>query len=380
MPGRLKQIFPTDKGDIMLVKQFLAQLGSSLRLLGVVAALFPTLAFAQSYPTDEAKLYEAAKKEGTLVWYESGPIEPMKAVAAEFEKKYPGIKVEVLRIVGVQQYQRFMQEVQAKRHFVDVLHISDKPSMDTLITDGHVAEWKVPMHERFAPVFRIKNHAYANYTTDNAIIYNVNKVTPEEVKILESSWKGVLDPRFKGRFAVTNMKCGACYGAVHMFLDPKMKDEYGLDFLQKVAAQKPTVYAEVLVGLDRVIAGEHDFTFWTWEGIANTKWSQGAPIRWIRPSPTPDFGNSWQAVSKYAPHPNAARLFQNWSMSVEGAIVLQVKYGSATTLTGVPDERKVAKESWYKPIKQRYDVDFKRWDADYHRDMDLWAKVLRDAR
>jgi hypothetical protein len=23
---------------------------------------------------------------------------------------------------------------------------------------------------------------------------------------------------------------------------------------------------------------------------------------------------------------------------------------------------------------------FKRWDADYHKDMDNWAKILRDAR
>ena len=346
----------------------------------LLAAMLSAAALAQSYPNDDAKLYEAAKKEGSLVWYESAPLEPMKEVASEFEKKYPGIKVEVLRIVGVQQYQRFMQEVQAKRHFVDVLHISDRPSMDTLIADGHVAEWKVPLHERFPPVFRVKNHAYANYTTDNAIVYNVNKVSAEEVKILESSWKGVLDPRFKGRFAVSTMKCGACYALIHMFLDPKMKEEYGLDFLKKVAAQKPVVYSEVLVGLDRVIAGEHDFTFWTWEGIANTKWQQGAPIRWVRPAPTPDFGNSWQAVSKYAPHPNAARLFQNWSMSVEGAVVLQLKYGSTTTMSGVPDQRKVAKEAWHRPIKQRYNPDFKRWDAEFHRDMEIWAKMLREAR
>ena len=78
-------------------------------LLSAVLPAFPAgAALAQTYPNDDAKLYEAAKKEGTLVWYESGPLEPMKEVAAEFEKKYPGIKVEVLRIVGVQQYQRII--------------------------------------------------------------------------------------------------------------------------------------------------------------------------------------------------------------------------------------------------------------------------------
>ena len=67
-------------------------------------------------------------------------------------------------------------------------------------------------------------------------------------------------------------------------------------------------------------------------------------------------------------------------MSVEGAVALQHKYGSTTTMLGVPDQRKVAKEAWYRPIKQRYNPDFKRWDAEYHRDMDIWAKILREAR
>src|SRR5690606_7739923 len=109
------------------------------------------------------------------------------------------------------------------------------------------------------------------------------------------------DPRFKGRFASTTMKCGACYAGVHMFLDPKLEDEYGEKFLRAVAAQEPAVYSEILVALDRVIAGEHDFTFWTWEGGALSKWAQGAPIRWVHPNPTPSFSNSWQAVSAYAP-------------------------------------------------------------------------------
>jgi len=363
-----------------MVRRSLLALSAGLAFTALATIAAPAAAQSFPDPKEEAKLYEAAKKEGSLVWYVSGPLEPMKAVADVFMKKYPGISVETLRIVGVAQYQRFMQETQAKRHMVDVVHISDFPSMEELIREGHVVEWRPPEADKVPKSFRIGNHAFAPYTTDMAIVYNVNKVTPEEVKILESSWKGVLDPRFKGRFAVTTMKCGVCYAGIHMFLDPKLSKEYGPEFLKAVAAQKPTVYSEILVGLDRVIAGEHDFTFWTWESVANTKYSQGAPIRWIRPTPTPEWGNSWQAVSKYAPHPNAARLFQNWSISTAGAHALQQTYGTATTLEGIDDTRKVTKEAWYKPIRQRYEVDFKRWDANYHKDMDSWAKILRDAR
>ena len=212
------------------------------------------------------------------------------------------------------------------------------------------------------------------------IVYNTNKVTPAEAKILASSWKGVLDPRFKGRFAIVKRKCGACYGAVHMFLDPKLAGEYGEKFLKDVAAQKPLVYSDNPIALDRIVAGERDFVFWLWESIAYTKWQQGAPIRWVRPSPTPEWGNSWNAVSKHAPHPHAARLMQNWLFSEEGTIALQDTYGAATVLKGVKDTRKVMTEPWYQPIKKRYDIDWDRWKRNYEADMTLWQRIQDTSR
>jgi iron(III) transport system substrate-binding protein len=350
--------------------------------LGVAGPVVAPAALAQTYPapTDEAKLYELAKKEGQIVWYEAAPIEPMQQLVNKFSKRYPGIEVQLLRITGPQQYQRFMQETEAKQHIADLLLLSDLPLMRDLIERGHIASWKVPTFDRIPDAFKVGDHAFAPYTTDIAIVYNTNKVTPEEAKILESSWKGVLDPRFKGRFAIVKRKCGTCYAAVHMFLDEKFKAEYGEPFLKAVAAQKPLIYSDNPIALDRIVAGERDFVFWLWEAIAVTKWQQGAPIRWVRPTPTPEFGNSWQAISKHAPHPHAARLMQNWLMSEEGTIALQEAYGSATTLSGVPDTRAVTKEPWYKPIAQRYDMDWARWEKNYESDMTLWQKIQDSSR
>jgi iron(III) transport system substrate-binding protein len=79
---------------------------------GAVWLLSATAAVAQTFPspTDEAKLYELARKEGKIVWYEAAPIEPMQQLVSRFSKKYPGINVQLLRITGPQQYQKFMQE------------------------------------------------------------------------------------------------------------------------------------------------------------------------------------------------------------------------------------------------------------------------------
>ena len=61
------------------------------------------------------------------------------------------------------------------------------------------------------------------------------------------------------------------------------------------------------------------------------------------------------------------------------AIALQDVYGSSTTLRGVPDTRKVTKEAWYKPIKQRYDMDWDRWGKNYELDMNLWQSIQDSA-
>ena len=132
---------------------------------------------AQSFPApnEQNKLYEGAKKEGSLVWYGGAPLEPMQGMANAFAAKYPGVKVQIIRIVGVAQYQRYLQETQAGQHIVDVLHVGDEPSMADLVDQGYIVDWKVPTLDRVPLDARIKTHAYASYIIDGAIGYNPTK-------------------------------------------------------------------------------------------------------------------------------------------------------------------------------------------------------------
>ena len=56
------------------------------------------------------------------------------------------------------------------------------------------------------------------------------------------------------------------------------------------------------------------------------------------------------------------------------------KVGYQITLEGVKDTRKMAAESWYDPIKTRYEVDFERWAKDYNKDIDFWIKTMMEGR
>lgn len=349
---------------------------AALAFGGILAALTPMVA-AQDLPkpSEEAKLYDNAKKEGQLTWYISGQMEGMRGIADDFEKKYPGIKVNILKVVGVQQYQRFLDETNAKKNYVDILQMNDYPSMKALVKQGHIAEWKIPTYDRFHDDLRIGDSSYALYYSTLGILYNETKLKPEEVEMLRKDYRAILDPRFKGRFNLNANKCSVCYAPIFMFLDPKM-NYGGWAFLEKILAQDPAVYADDTVGVDRVVAGENDFTLIGWEAIGTLKRTQGAPVRWVFPEPAPEYGNAWQSISKYAPHPNAARLFMNWVNSPEGSYSEQLKYGSKTTLAGVEDKRPVVKEAWYRPPTKTYSIDWERWGKDYLSDMGRWGKMV----
>ncbi len=89
---------------------------------------------------------------------------------------------------------------------------------------------------------------------------------------------------------------------------------------------------------------------------------------------------NWHGISKYAPHPNAARLYMNWLTSEEGAQSILHRYGGKPSLEGVKDTRKYVNQTWYDPIKNPYYVDFERWQKNYSKDFDLWIKTMMEGR
>lgn len=340
------------------------------------AMTIPSIAQDLPAPDDEAALYEQAKAEGSLVWYSGGALETTKAMAASFEKQYPGVRVDVLRLTGASQYQRFMEESSANQFIADILWIGDYPSMVSLVEDELVADWTIPTADQFDDRYKLGTRAYAFNRVDSVIVYNENLVDDEEAALLEADWRNILDPRFKGRFAATTAKCGACYVAINLFTDPAKADIYPADFFEQVGAQEPGIYSDFIAMVDRVVAGENDFAYWSFESIAATKRSQGAPVRWVYPKPTPSFPSTWMAVSEFAPHPAAARLFLNWMGSAAGAESIQLDYFGTPTLNGVENIRSFASEDWYRAPDELYDVDFDRWIEHYETDMDRWIAAI----
>ena len=96
---------------------------SILIALGLSAAL-ATSAAAQNFGSPE--LIAAAKKEGKLVFYTANFAEVEQEVIKAFNKRFPEIKVEMVRAPGGQLITRMKTEAAAGKLLADVVDHSDR--------------------------------------------------------------------------------------------------------------------------------------------------------------------------------------------------------------------------------------------------------------
>jgi iron(III) transport system substrate-binding protein len=86
---------------------------------------------------------------------------------------------------------------------------------------------------------------------------------------------------------------------------------------------------------------------------------------------------SAQFISAKAPHPNAAKLFQEYSMTMKIQTVY-VANGAETLLAGVPDTRAVAKEAWFKGPQGRssFQLDYTKFAAEWPAILKEWNAAI----
>src|SRR3954453_17134397 len=105
-------------GETSMIKTALAALAA--------AAAFATAAAAQFGPPE---LIEAARKEGSFVYYTANVAETEQEVVRAFNKRFPFVKVEILRAPGGELITRVKTEAAAGKLRADIVDHSDRALM-----------------------------------------------------------------------------------------------------------------------------------------------------------------------------------------------------------------------------------------------------------
>ena len=291
--------------------------GPIARRTWLAAALLLTAAQARA---QDAALIEAARKEGSVVWY-SGMIvnQVLRPLADGFERKYPGIKVQASRMPSGDAAQKIISEARAGRPQADIY---DGTAVTYRLAEAGLVERYKPTNAANYPAN--EKDPNGDWTAINVYVMtpaiNTEMVKPADVpKTLED----LLDPKWKGRMAwTTDTTASGPAGFIGAVLDMMGQDK-GMDYLRRLAQQKViNVPASQRVVLDQLIGGQYPLALMTFNHHSVISGAQGAPVRWLPFSPGVELPNPAGLIAN-APHPNAAKLLLEYVLSDEGQQVMR---------------------------------------------------------
>jgi iron(III) transport system substrate-binding protein len=271
---------------------------------------------------------EAAKKEGKVVWYTSLALPSAEKVARLFETAYPGVKVEVHRTGSERILSRVMQELQAGIKNVDVVHTSDAGHFVLLKGKGLLLKYTPAGVDGFPAGFKDRDGYYFGLrATLNVIAYNTKAVSAAEAP---KTWKDLLDPKWKGKMVTAHPGYSGVI-ATHVLA---LVNQYGWDYFKQLAqnrlmlVQSAVDPSGIVASGERVVAvNSGEYTFY------QTK-KKGNPIEIVYPKEGVPLVVSPTAITAFAPHPTAAKLFTDFTFSRE---VQQVMADSEGLYTGHPE-------------------------------------------
>lgn len=298
---------------------------------------------------DMDKLVSAAKSEGTLTVYTAIQADQAQPWVDQFTKKY-GVKVKLLRLSSAEVGTTFQTQQQAGKNQADILQTSNLSQLEDFEKKSWIAKY-TPEAANLYPADRVvAGYFYPLYQSNGAIAWNT-KVVPASVQkeLQENPYQALLDPALKGKIVLIDPANGGSGMAYYANLVYNLGDQYGWDYLQKLAAQKPAVSESIATISQEVSAGTYWATNFGDEAIFGPLADKGAPLQFSS-LPTMNATQFMQAIPKDAPHPAAARLFSEWSASLEGQEAMTASTGGESSAQGWTDNVAYAKSlSWYKP-------------------------------
>jgi iron(III) transport system substrate-binding protein len=270
-------------------------------------------------------LIEAAKREGTLIYYTANFAEVEQEVIKAFNKRFPFITVEMVRAPGGQLITRVKTEAAAGKLAADVVDHSDRGLMVDIA--DLFADYVPPNAGDYLTSVLVSPKLWPRATIGWSIAYNT-----ELQKNPPKSWMDLTKPEYgDGQIGQVIGPSGGTTWTRIMF----ERQVLGEDYWQRQAATKPVLYPSGAPLSDSLVRGEISIG----PALYNIVWTKkrdGAPLDIFFPPEGVPINPYASGIPKTAVHPNAAKLFLNWCLSVEGQAFMIKELGNLTSLKVPP--------------------------------------------
>src|SRR6202035_2282646 len=210
--------------------------------LGIVLGDAPASAQAEF---GSPELIAAAEAEGKLVYYTANFAEIEQLVIKEFNKRFPEIKVEMVRAPGGQLITRVRTEAAAGKLIADIVDHSDRALM--LPLEDLFQDYAPPNAADYNPEALISPKLWPRATIAWAIGYN-----SELVKNPPKSWMDLTKPEYDKMIGQVFAQSGGTTWTRIMF----ERQVLGEDYWAKQAATHPILYPSGAPMADALVRGE----------------------------------------------------------------------------------------------------------------------------
>jgi putative spermidine/putrescine transport system substrate-binding protein len=263
-----------------------------------------------------------------------------------FSKKY-GIKINSLNPDGgsADEIQAIKDNKENKGpQAPDVIDIG--PAYGPLAKDDNLlAPYKVTTWDTIKGTNDPDGFFYVDYS--GVLVFEINS---DVVKELPKTFKELLDPKYKGQIAIagdpraSNQAAQTVYAAALANGGTLDDIQPGLDFFKQLNAAGNLL--PLIADSGPIAKGETPITFqWSWNAYANKDNFKGNPnIEIVYPSDVNWGGYYYQAISAYAPHPAAARLWEEYLYSDEGQLTWVKGYCAPARLADLTSRNVISDE------------------------------------
>ncbi len=291
--------------------------------------LVPLIFLAAPVWGQDAKLIDAAKKEGgRVIVYSSMESSISDGIAASFKKK-TGLTMEYWRGSSTKVLDRALNEHRAGKPLFDVA-ITIADPMYLMQRQGVFARYESPSAAGF-PKSLMDPALGPNYRTLLiGIVYNKEIIKPADAP---KSLEDLVKPQFKGKVIMPDPTQHTTTTQWVASLPKLLGAEKGDKFVRDLAASKPILAESLLPPVERAVSGEVPIaiTLLHYTYVFSRK---GAPLDYVRMPRMLGDGN-YVALASKAPHPNAGKAFIDYFLDEE-CMNIMAKLGEFVNRQGVP--------------------------------------------
>jgi iron(III) transport system substrate-binding protein len=262
---------------------------------------------AQTFTPDPVDI-DAARREGSLSWYTSTPVDLAQQLIDAFQKE-TGIKVQLLRTGGQAVLRRILPEIAAGQPGADIITMSDAGAANGMAKQGQLVAFRPAGFDKLLDVAKDPQGRWIAQRLQLAgIAVRTDKVAPAD---LPKTWSDLTKPKYKGQMVMPDPS----FTAIQLGVVAMLSQKLGWDFYKALRANDTMIVQGHQQVFSTMQSGERVIGA---EGSDPRSFSHGQDVpnqTIVYPTEGAFFVSSPTAILKDAKSPNAAKLFARFMIS-----------------------------------------------------------------